>query len=244
MKLTILGNNGPFPGPGGACSGYLLEDGSTRILLDCGNGVLANLQKVIPLEELDAVILTHLHNDHVSDMAVFKYAVQIKRNRGTWSRSVPVYAPDGPQADFDRLKDGNIFEVHEITSAMNLQLGGLELTFREMKHPVKTFAVSVSYGHRRFVFSGDTAWTEDIVDFCRGADVVMLDCGLLQADKTSDNVPHLTAGECGKVAREAGAKRLLLTHFWPEYSYDDLLREAREEYPQAEVSLLMQGYDI
>ena len=77
MKLTVLGNNGPFPAAGGACSGYLVIEGDKKILIDCGNGVLANLQKFIKLEEIDAVILTHLHSDHMSDMMVLRYAVHI-----------------------------------------------------------------------------------------------------------------------------------------------------------------------
>jgi ribonuclease BN (tRNA processing enzyme) len=82
MKLTVLGNNGPFPSAGGACSGYLITEGDKNILIDCGNGVLANLQRFIPIEELDAIILTHLHSDHMSDMMILRYALQIKMNRG------------------------------------------------------------------------------------------------------------------------------------------------------------------
>lgn len=84
MKLTVLGNNGPFPSPGGACSGYLLEEDSTKILIDCGNGVLSNLQKICPFEDLSAIILTHLHSDHISDLMVLRYAVQIKNARGAF----------------------------------------------------------------------------------------------------------------------------------------------------------------
>ena len=86
MKLTILGNNGPFPAAAGACSGYLLRHNGKNILIDCGNGVLANLQRFIHFEELDAIVLTHLHSDHVSDMNVLRYALQIKRKR---RRSLP-----------------------------------------------------------------------------------------------------------------------------------------------------------
>ena len=67
MQLTILGNSGPYPAPGGACSGYLLSQGDTHVLLDCGLGVLARLQEHISLGALSALVLTHLHFDHVSD---------------------------------------------------------------------------------------------------------------------------------------------------------------------------------
>ena len=59
MQLTILGNSGPYPAPGGACSGYLLSQGDTHVLLDCGLGVLARLQEHISLGALSALVLTH-----------------------------------------------------------------------------------------------------------------------------------------------------------------------------------------
>ena len=91
MKLTVLGCNGPYPEPGGACSGYLLENGATRVLIDCGTGVLARLTAIMPPEKLDAVILSHLHYDHMSDMLPMIYKLQ-----GT-GKKLPVYAPEGLQ---------------------------------------------------------------------------------------------------------------------------------------------------
>ncbi|MCG8541098.1 MAG: MBL fold metallo-hydrolase, partial [Clostridia bacterium] len=66
MKITILGNSGPYPRAGGACSGYLLEEDDIKILIDCGNGVLSRLLGMIEsLEDIDAIILSHLHSDHI-----------------------------------------------------------------------------------------------------------------------------------------------------------------------------------
>lgn len=244
MELTVLGNNGPFPGAGSACSGYLLEDGETRLLIDCGNGVLANLQKIIPIEKIDAIILTHLHSDHISDMMVLKYAIQIKTSRKQMARLLRVYAPNQPEEEYRRLDVKDTFELNPISEELNLQFGSMEITFKEMKHPYKTFAVSAKSRGRRFVFSGDTAWTQAIVDFSNKADLVMLDAGLLSIDKTGDNVPHMTAAECGEAAFAAGAKRLLLTHFWPEYDKDELLAEAKAKFPSAQTAELMQSYKV
>ena len=81
MKLTVLGCNGPYPAAGGACSGYLLEAENTRVLLDCGTGVLAALPARMAPEELDAVVLSHLHYDHMSDMLPLIYRMQGKKRR-------------------------------------------------------------------------------------------------------------------------------------------------------------------
>lgn len=241
MKLTILGNNGPFPGAGGACSGYLISQGKTNILVDCGNGVLANLQKFIGFEELDAIILTHLHSDHTSDMHVLKYAIQIKRKRGQTDKLVDVYAPPEPAEEYARLDVKDAFALKAITADTKLKIGNVSLEFSPMAHPFMDFAVAMECDGKRFVFSGDTSWTDAIISFAAGADLLMLDAGLLERDLTK-GAAHLTAAQCGAAALEAGAKRLLLTHFWPEYDINDLLEEARRSFPHAEASQILKEY--
>lgn len=243
MKLTILGNNGPFPAAGGACSGYLVQSGGTNILIDCGNGVLANLQKFIRFEELDAIILTHLHSDHISDMHVLKYAVQIKRKRGQFDRSIAVYAPPEPAEEYGRLDVKDAFILGTITAETELKIGGLRLNFSQMKHPSMDFAVKIECDGRVFVFSGDTSWTDEIISFSKGADLLMLDAGLLEKDFT-EGAPHLTAAQCGIIAMETGAKKLLLTHFWPDYDVNELLDEARCSYTNVEAAGLLRAYEI
>ncbi len=244
MKLTVLGNNGPFPSAGGACSGYLLTEGRKKILLDCGNGVLSNLFKFTGFENIDAIILTHLHSDHISDMMVLRYAIQIKASRGLIEKPLDVYAPPEPAEEFERLDIKDIFNLKPISEDLLLSFDDMRLGFREMKHPVKCFAVSADKGDKRFVFSGDTAWNKNIIEFSKGADLLLLDAGLLDRDKVGGDVPHLTARECGIVAREAGAKRLLLTHFWPEADVTDHLLEAKEGFDNVETAKLLHSYEI
>ncbi len=244
MKVTILGNNGPFPSAGGACSGYLITDGDKNILIDCGNGVLANLQKFIRIEELDAIILTHLHSDHTSDMMVLRYAVQIKMNRGAEIRPIEVYAPNQPQEEYNRIDIKGVFNLKPINHELVLYFGDMKLEFKEMVHPVTSYAVSIVSNGKKFVFSGDTSWNDNIIKFSKGADIVMLDAGLLSKDKKSDNVPHLTARECGIVAKKADAKRLLLTHFWPEDDVANHIKEARENFSMVELAELLKSYNV
>jgi len=244
MRLTVLGNNGPYPSAAGACSGYLVSHENTNILIDCGSGVLANLQRFISLEEIDAIILTHLHSDHISDMMVLKYAIQIKIKKGQMDKPISVYAPNEPSDEYERLNIPGIYNIMPIESNALLKIGKLNIAFTEMKHPVKCMAVSIFDGHRRLVFSGDTSWTDELVDFSHNADFLLLDAGLLNEDKSDENVPHMTAGECGKVARLSNAKRLVLTHFYPENDIRLILSQAKEEYPHAEVASLLTQYEI
>lgn len=243
MELTILGNNGPFPAAGGACSGYLLRSGAANILIDCGNGTLANLQKFIGIDKLDAIILTHLHADHISDMHVLKYAVEIKRKREQFDRLLNVYAPPQPEEEYRRLNTGDAFVLEPITADTALHIGGLKLGFMRMKHPYVDFAVAVESGGKKFVYSGDTSWNEDIITFAKGADLLMLDAGLRERDY-AEGAAHLTAAQCGLIASEAGVKRLLLTHFWPEYDTGELISEAGAKFRSVEAARILRHYDI
>ena len=76
MKLTVLGNCGPYPGKGAGTSGYLLQGEHANIMLECGSGTVGQLWQYIEPKDLTAIILTHMHWDHVSDfMNAFKESV-------------------------------------------------------------------------------------------------------------------------------------------------------------------------
>ncbi len=243
MKLTVLGNNGPYPGPGGACSGYLVEHDGTRIMADCGNGVLANLQKVAGIGDLDAVIITHLHSDHMSDLMVLRYAVMQGKQRGLAVNKLDVWAPPEPDSVFSVLKNENAFNTAQITAGLELLTGGIKVCFRRTKHPYMCYALSFSAGQKKLVYSGDTAWDPELVEFFAGSDTLLLDAGLLSRDKV-ENAPHMTAAECGKAASRANAGRLLLTHIRPGYDALDIEEEAGEFFPGAEVVSILHTYTI
>src|SRR5207302_5737560 len=91
LTVTVLGCCGSYPGPDAACSGYLVDDGATRIWLDAGSGSMANLQHHIALTDVDAVVLSHEHPDHWTDLEGFQVAARWRLER----TDVPVYAPEG-----------------------------------------------------------------------------------------------------------------------------------------------------
>ena len=270
FTLTVLGNNGPYPAKGGACSGYLLQYDGTKILLDLGSGSLANLTSVLSaeLESIDAIILTHLHSDHISDLSVFRYAIFRSGNSvgaGVAALKIPLYCPPGPQMEYEALCSYDQFDVHPITESLVLKLNGLAVSFAPMPHSYPAFAVSVITDefdkptisaaavtsdasataaaasaaalttatggceyYPKFVYTGDTAWNLDLIQFCEGADLLLADANLISQDKLSGKpVQHLTAEECGIIAAEAGVTRLLLTHFTPGADISRRVAEAR-----------------
>ena len=221
MKLTVLGCNGPFPPADGACSGYLLESGDTRVLLDCGTGVLARLTAILPPEELDAVVLSHLHYDHMSDMLPLIY-------RTAGKKRLTVYAPTAPETVRALLADA--FDLRDV--AQGGQIGELTFSALPVRHPVPCFATRFEAVGKAFCYTGDTNTCAALAAFAAGCDLLLADACFTDA-LWAESKPHLSARLAAEAARDAGVKGLVLTHFNPGGDLVTLLREARSVYPRA-----------
>lgn len=230
MKLTVLGSNGPYPKAGGACSGFLLDSGEIKVVLDFGNGVLSRLQHYINIEEISAIILTHLHSDHMGDIMVLRYAAEIKLAKGQMEKPVKIYAPAEPVEEFNRLKYKDALEVIRINPDEKLILGDMKISFKEMIHSYMNYAVCIERGIKKFVYSGDTCVNDSLAEFARNADLFVCEAGLLERNEKSLSVMHLTAREAAQIAKAAGVKRLLLTHFLPDVKPEQYINQAASVY--------------
>jgi len=153
MEITILGNYGPYPKAGGACSGYLITQGDKKILLDCGNGVLSRLLLQIgSIDELDAIILTHLHSDHISDVMILRYAIALNKKTGLVTRSIPLYAPSEPKEIYDSIQFMDAFIMEPIVENKSIDFGVLKISFKSMDHSIHTYGVVVENGDKRLVY--------------------------------------------------------------------------------------------
>lgn len=199
----MLGGAPASGNPGEACSGYLVTAGETRILLDCGPGVVSSLLERDP-RPLDAVVLSHCHHDHVGDLTTLGYAHRFGMLAG--HPAPPVYSPTPLAAMFTATgADANHLEVRPIDGA--LQIGDASLSFCAMVHPGGSNAVRIEHEGSILCFSGDTAPTPALAEHARGAGVL-----LCEATMDAESAVHLHASECGRIAREAGVRTLVLTH--------------------------------
>jgi ribonuclease BN (tRNA processing enzyme) len=212
VELTVLGCSGSYGSPsGGPCSGYLLRVGDTALWIDCGNGTLGNLQQHIVAEDLDAVIITHGHPDHCVDI----YGLHVLLRYGLERTGVPVYTPEGLEPELRHLvRDwGDTFDWHEVGDGDRTTIGDADLAFSRTAHPPPTVAVEVTGDDRRLVYTADTGPDWTVGAFAPGADLVLSEATYQHATKPADI--HLSAREAGEGAREAGARKLMLTHLWP-----------------------------
>jgi ribonuclease BN (tRNA processing enzyme) len=229
--LHVLGCATAGGNPGEPCSGYLVTAGGSRILLDCGPGVVSSLL-LRDAAPLDAVVLSHLHFDHIGDLIPLGYAHLIGL-AGEW-KAPTVYAPPGGAARIAALCEaGGAGADHLVACGMTvieyepgsaLAVGDAQLTFRALVHPGTSHAIRVEAGGGVLVFSGDTALTPGLAEHAAGADVL-----LSEATALPESEIHLPAAHAGRIARAAGCKTLVLTHV-DVRERPAALRQAREQF--------------
>lgn len=228
--LTVCGSAGTAIGPGRACSGYLLTAGDTRIMLDCGNGSLANLQLRCGVTDLDAVVLSHCHPDHFADLYCLYYALRFHPD-GT--QTVPVHAPAGAEEFIVQLLGGDsqhtfgdVCRFGVTAAGDKLEIGPFALEFHEANHPVEALATRIVVGDKIVAYSGDSHVTPALVECARGADLFVCDATWLERQRPLPDGVHMTGLEAGRLAAEAGVATLLLTHVFPSNDPADVAAEA------------------
>ncbi|MEO6122023.1 MAG: MBL fold metallo-hydrolase, partial [Acidimicrobiales bacterium] len=225
LSVTVLGCSGSYPGPGAACSGYLVRGGGTTVWLDAGPGTLANLQLHVPLADIDAVVLSHEHPDHWTDLEGYRVACTYVLGRA----AAPVYAPASVASRvYGGFRAG--VDWRTVTDASTVRIGALDLRFSRTDHPPETLAVRIDGEGRSFGYSADTGpgWSFDALG--PGLDLALCEATYLAADENGANAAHLSARQVGAMARAAGVGRLLLTHVWPTVDRGASMAEAEAAY--------------
>jgi len=244
VKLTVLGNYGPYPPKDGACSGYLLETEDAKILIECGSGVLSRLQNYCAIEEITHIILSHLHYDHMGDIMVLKYAIDGKRKRGQEINTIKLFLPDEPTEEYEKIVSKDLFDITVIKDNLKVRINNLIVTFARMNHPVPSYGARIQQEEKIFVYSGDASFSNFPTEFVRDCDVFLCDSALLASEKKSADVPHLTSAEAGEIAKNARVKKLLITHFWPEANKEENLKEASAIFSTTEIAQMDKTYEI
>jgi ribonuclease BN (tRNA processing enzyme) len=250
VKVTVLGKSPSWQDAGGACSGYLVQEGDTTLLLDCGNGVFGKLRRHVDYVDVDAVVLSHLHADHFLDLVPYAYALTYAPRQqpvpvhvwpGTGEPARPqLHAPPGAQAVFRRVAGawGNddlielAFGLREYDPRETIEVGPLRLRFRRVPHYLPTYAIEITStvaASGRFTYGADCSPTEDLVDFARDTDLLLIEATLPRPERTGIR-GHLTPAEAGEHGRAAGARRLVITHVSDELSERWARDEAERTY--------------
>lgn len=225
MKLTILGYYGGYPFNGGGTSGYLIQSQGFNLMLDAGSGTLIALQKILDPLQLDAVLLSHYHQDHIADVGVLQYEWQLQT--GPRKQDVlPIYGHMEDPLNFAALTwpDATVGKRYDPNGT--LELGPFVITFLRTIHPVPTFAIRVVERETGavLVYTADSATMPALSDFAARADVLMVDTNFFA--NRSGQLWHMTAPQAGQLAQQAQVGTLILTHLPQITSFEELKQQA------------------
>jgi ribonuclease BN (tRNA processing enzyme) len=230
--LVPVGVGAAYARPGEAQSCYLVRAGGTAVALDLGAGALNGLQRHVAPEELTAIVITHLHADHCIDLLALRVYMAFGPGAG---RTVRVLGPPRLRerlAAFAGPDDWQALRFEELAGAAGERElgGGVALRYRQVPHLPPTFALRVEAGEGAVCFGADCADNDELPVLAAGADVLVCECSF-GADEVPAGVPHLNGAQAGRIAARAGARRLLLTHCFPEHDRDAALAAAAAEFP-------------
>lgn len=230
MQLTILGSSASFAGPDQACAGYLIESDGTKLLVDCGNGAIANAAAVADVTAFDAVLISHTHPDHFADLYALQAALRFAPDGPVGS--LPLYLPDGLWdrlglllSDRGRIQLEAAYEPHLLQSGAELHFDGITVTPHAVDHDGPTYAFTFDAGGVRLAYTADTTLGTAVRDAVAGCDVLLAECTL--PEEFAGRAPHMTASEAGQLATETGAELLILTHLWPTADHERMLEIAQ-----------------
>lgn len=228
MKMTVIGFWGAYPDQGEATSCYLFEKDDYRLLVDCGSGALAQLPKYINPYDLNAVVLSHYHQDHIADVGVLQYHQLVQNQIYNQDNILPIYGHDQDEAAFLKLThrstEGIAYQPDQA-----LKLGPFTIEFLKTIHPVTCFAMRITDGEKTVVYTADSSYQDAFIPFSESADLLITDCSFYE-NQDAEEAGHMNSKEGALIAEAANVKALLLSHHPHFGDRTELLSEAKKYF--------------
>lgn len=261
MEVKILGTVSPYCKKEKNCPAYLVIDDKYKVLLDCGNGSIRNLNLPADLDNLN-VIISHLHKDHYGDLLSLGYASYVFKNLGYLSNRLKVYLLEANTYDtieYSQDIDGwgtskkvqkklsdyefltnfgeeNFLEFIPYTESTALNIGNMHIIFQKNPHQINTYSTKISDDTGTFVYSADTGYQNNcLVNFAKKANLLLCESSFIRGQTKGDD-NHLYAYEAAKIAKSANVDRLVLTHFFPEVDPSLYFKEAQAIFTNTEIA--------
>ncbi|MGB3728297.1 MAG: ribonuclease Z [Thermodesulfobacteriota bacterium] len=220
MKLTILGSGTCIPNTKRGPSGYLLETPQSKILLDCGSGTTWKLEQIgVNYLEIDHIFFSHIHPDHTGDLVPFLFATKYSHFKER-EKPLHVWGGKGFTSFFDALKKayGHWIEPEKLSIG---ELKGGSGTFDDFKitatkvpHIESSQAYKIESGGKVLVYSGDTDYSDSLINLALNADLLVIECAL--ANESYKIRGHLTPNEVIKTINASNPRKVVITHLYSE----------------------------
>lgn len=239
MKLTTLGGSAAGVGTGQGCSSYLVRAAATSLVIDMGPNTLLELRKHVDYRQLDGIVISHLHADHILDLVALRY--MLNYNPVSARGLIPLHLPPDGIATLERIAAAyegsgtgiewftSAFDVREYDPAQSVAVGAFSCTFAPTVHYIPCWAIRVhpSDDSGDLLYTADTGPAADLDGFGRGVHVLLAEGTARENnDEPYDTRGHLTPAEAGELAARIGAHTLVLTHLWEENDPADSIQQA------------------
>jgi ribonuclease BN (tRNA processing enzyme) len=244
MRVTVLGGSAAGPGAGAGCSGYLIQDGDSAIVIDLGPGTLIELKKHVDPRRLDGIVLSHVHLDHTLDIGALRYS--LKYSPSPAQAPVPLWVPPDSSQLFEHFARAysapsedplqfydDVFDIRSFSPDAPLEVGAFKLAFAPCVHYVPTWAIRIDPpGSGSSVgYSADTGPAAGLASTLSGVALFLCEATLLDpGPEPFETRGHLTAAEAGALATTIGCETLLLTHMWEEIDRNRLRSDAEAQF--------------
>ena len=235
MIVTLLGTGTGIPSPRRNPPCILIKFKDRCAIFDSGPGTLKNLLGLgINYLNLDFIFYTHLHLDHVSELAAILFAAKIPP--AIRKKTLTVYGPSGLKGYYEKIRelyketiytDAYELNLEEIENK-NIDIEGFKISAATLQHHGGGMGYRiVTPGGKIVVYSGDTDYCEDVIGLSRDADLLMLDCAFPDEMKMQG---HLSPTAAGKVAHQSNVKKLVLVHMYPVCDEHDMITPCKKEF--------------
>lgn len=226
MKLTALGVWGGYPTRDAGTTSYLLQsEEGFNLLLDAGSRAVTELEHELSPNDLDAIILSHYHEDHIADLGALRQYRQLQTVK---PEILPIYGHQENEYEFSKLSLENVSEGIAYDVENGTSVGSFDIQFLKTVHPVICYAMRIveRATGQVLVYTGDTGYFAGLVDFSKDADILLADVYFFKDKAKMPN--HLSSVEAGEIAAQANVKKLILTHL-PQVGDLQVLREEAQE---------------
>jgi ribonuclease BN (tRNA processing enzyme) len=234
-ELIVLGSGTGVPSLRRGSPGLVVVTERSRTLIDSGPATLRRMLEVgLTYHDIDLLLYTHIHPDHVSDLVPFLFAS--KYSDLPRKRDLLCVGGPGFRRYFHKIKKvyGSWIDSEFYQFTMK-ELSRRPFIFKDLKisaKPLSHIPESVGYhiefkDGRTLAISGDTDYCRNLVELASEVDLLVLECSFPNDKKVEG---HLTPSLAGRIALESRCRKLLLVHFYPVCDQTDILQEVREVY--------------
>ncbi len=242
MKITVVGHWGGFPKVGEATSCYLIEHDGFKLLVDCGSGALSQLQHYCSLDELDAVIISHYHHDHIADIGSLQYSRQVAQALKTTNKPIHLYGHLYDQQQFAKLAKPPYTLSFLYDEKHEASIGPFRISFLKTNHSIPCFAMRIEVVGKTVVYSADSSYKQEFHQFAHLADLFFCETSFY-AHQDGKPYGHMNSLEAASIAQAASVKKLVLTHLPHFGDPKQLVTEAKSIFT-GEIHLASKGLTI